>query len=601
MITIDFKNAFNSICRSAIASSLLERHPHLYPFFSWGYGQPTPLLLDGFVNGWSQTGVRQGDPLGPAFFSLGIQPLLEEIDNKLPQVTVMAYLDDVILAGPLDKITEAFDIVKTKAFEIGLVVNTAKCQLILPPGHEAMEPFPDFPTAFEGFRALGVPIGTRSYVAQEARKEFNKMSEPLQTIKTYSADIGFLLTRYCVNSRPTFLLRTVDPELTDEGSSTFDTNIDSTLAALSQVPSLPLSSQLLRGLPYRMGGLSAPRANRTRTAAYVASWCAARRLMGDLDVWEERDRSHEEALVKSMVPEWDPTSDDPPNVTQRGLNEQVVGSMRTELLDLLSGPQSRWFTSQARKGSASWLSSPMSRNPALSLSPEDYRENLRFRLLLPVVDDTPSIVRRCTCRHVGDQDLRDNPYHFLSCPKINGPRIRRHNDIRDALAQFLRHAVPAAQVATEPVLAQGPPMVRADLRISHSSWNTHVDVAVANPAGFCYANETRTPGVAKEEQKIDAYHSRIDPSFHILPFVLECTGTFAPRAADLIDKLTGLNLSNYRPNADIGKHRRFFKRRCQLFVARSLASMARLWRSEAPVHDIPDAYLSSSTPDEIDE
>lgn len=40
-------------------------------------------------------GVRQGDPLGPFLFSLGIRPLLHDLTTSLGRdCTVFAYLDD---------------------------------------------------------------------------------------------------------------------------------------------------------------------------------------------------------------------------------------------------------------------------------------------------------------------------------------------------------------------------------------------------------------------------------------------------------------------------------------------------------------------------
>src|SRR5690606_35398389 len=98
--SIDFSNAFNSIDRVSIYRSVEERIPQLLDFFRWSSGSVSPLFVGDDLVCNSASGVRQGDPLGPAFFALGIQPLLHNIADEFPQVNVVAYLDDVYLMGP---------------------------------------------------------------------------------------------------------------------------------------------------------------------------------------------------------------------------------------------------------------------------------------------------------------------------------------------------------------------------------------------------------------------------------------------------------------------------------------------------------------------
>ena len=58
----------------------------------------------------SQEGVHQGDPLGPALFSTAIHPVLLKVQSNHDDVTVLAYLDNIIILGLPDKIMSALRI-----------------------------------------------------------------------------------------------------------------------------------------------------------------------------------------------------------------------------------------------------------------------------------------------------------------------------------------------------------------------------------------------------------------------------------------------------------------------------------------------------------
>jgi hypothetical protein len=71
-------------------------------YFQWSYGDATELvLINGKVIGLSSTGVRQGDPLGPLFFSLGFMESLLQTKGAFPEISLLAYLDDCFFKGEI--------------------------------------------------------------------------------------------------------------------------------------------------------------------------------------------------------------------------------------------------------------------------------------------------------------------------------------------------------------------------------------------------------------------------------------------------------------------------------------------------------------------
>ena len=69
VLKIDLVNAFNLVSRQALLSECSTHFPELLPWVSWCYSRH-PVLWHTLGNLPSQSGVQQGDPLGPLLFSL---------------------------------------------------------------------------------------------------------------------------------------------------------------------------------------------------------------------------------------------------------------------------------------------------------------------------------------------------------------------------------------------------------------------------------------------------------------------------------------------------------------------------------------------------
>jgi molecular chaperone DnaK len=75
--------------------------------------------------------VRQGDPLGPLLFALGIHDILKDIaaHPDLTQVTNLAYLDDLTIIGDINLFPKVVNMLKEKFEIIGLKINPEKSQI----------------------------------------------------------------------------------------------------------------------------------------------------------------------------------------------------------------------------------------------------------------------------------------------------------------------------------------------------------------------------------------------------------------------------------------------------------------------------------------
>eukprot|EP00760_Papus_ankaliazontas_P020344 PhM_4_TR18420/c2_g1_i3/m.85164 len=70
-VKVDCANAFNTVSRQSILAAVAALAPSLGQYAANAYGAHTTLFW-GDVRLVSAAGVQQGDPLGPAFFSLAL-------------------------------------------------------------------------------------------------------------------------------------------------------------------------------------------------------------------------------------------------------------------------------------------------------------------------------------------------------------------------------------------------------------------------------------------------------------------------------------------------------------------------------------------------
>ena len=87
VVSVDLKNGCNLIPRSLVYKQLKSLCPVLLPYFVQTHGKPSnAYCLNGFKIGTVEQGVRQGDPMASLFFSVGIQGVLQLIQQKVRNV-----------------------------------------------------------------------------------------------------------------------------------------------------------------------------------------------------------------------------------------------------------------------------------------------------------------------------------------------------------------------------------------------------------------------------------------------------------------------------------------------------------------------------------
>jgi ubiquitin len=273
VLTVDAKNAFNTISRAHIARALFANPDlaPLVPLFSLLYGSPSELFVSTKCSDdilmailMSVEGTRQGDPLAALLFCLGLSPVLSKIAAAYPGVQINAFMDDITLCSTsLYDLDAAFADLQTELGLIGLVVNHKKCELFCGRNAPVVVGLPKHlttvPSNHSGIKVLGAFIGRTPKDEEDyIRQKMEKHTCLFSRLKSCPPELAVPIVTRCLVPRLGFFLRTheaIVPQAID-----FDTKILDLLAHVwgTTVPFTDLEKTILhlpRAAPF--GGFGA--------------------------------------------------------------------------------------------------------------------------------------------------------------------------------------------------------------------------------------------------------------------------------------------------------------------------------------------------------
>ncbi|CAE7174441.1 unnamed protein product, partial [Symbiodinium pilosum] len=298
LVKLDFRNAFNSVDRTALLRAVRADSPECACWADWCYGCSSRLLFgDSVIQ--STCGVQQGDPLRPLFFALVLQPALAAAEGPLD--LRYAFLDDVVLAGSSVPVCRALDRLTAEAARVGLVLEPTKSEVVVP--NSGICPL----------ASCGVAASLSCWAPLLA-------GPPTATMELPDAQTALLLLRYCASHvKLVHAARVTPPPLHEPALLEFDERVRS---CLEHIGALTLTQQAWRQacLKVRLGGLGLRSASRHAPAAYIAYVSACAAACSQLDPNFRLDLSQPVATYNAAVAAGDRVPPAPQHVRQQQLS-----------------------------------------------------------------------------------------------------------------------------------------------------------------------------------------------------------------------------------------------------------------------------------------
>ncbi|XP_075259889.1 uncharacterized protein LOC142351636 [Convolutriloba macropyga] len=423
VLQIDFQNAFNSVKRSHLLKATYEFIPGIAVFTNFCYSQHTPLFYNNAII-QSESGVQQGDPLGPLLFSLTLWPIIQKIKISVPDlVQHIWYLDDGFIAGSEDQTKQTLEILANEGPERGLILRKDKCELW------SIKDLPSIDQAVKrilgnGFEILGAAVGSKEFVASCLKRRVQKnlsMLDNLHHLNDPQCALGIL--RYCLGTpKLVYSLRTNTPS--NEMLEVLKSFDDGQREVLDQIIGSIIDDDAWQqsSLPISLSGLGVRQSQEQYKSAFVGSILASDELVNKItsrrpsesDTFKELQQSLEQFNILSH--------------TQKKIQEALDKEKLADLIRNQSSTREKArLQSLCLPHSGAWLAAPPIPALGLHLPAKEFQVSVKYRLGIAVYDQE----RKCPYCKSGTLDTFGD--HAVACHG-RGDAISRHDRIRDRIA-----------------------------------------------------------------------------------------------------------------------------------------------------------------------
>ncbi|KAL5483977.1 hypothetical protein EMCRGX_G020399 [Ephydatia muelleri] len=404
---VDMLNAFNMVSRQAVLDECAKFFPELLPWVSWCYGSHSSLWHPmGQVS--SQSGVQQGDPLGPMLFALVLHKLVTSIevdDNCLHLILEAWYLDDGVLAGERSAVIRALHLIEELGPYLGLHINFSKCEPFSRNGNSHFPPVVES-SLLPNMDILGVPIGDvvhcSRFIAEKCATP-KTLLKALVDVSAVDLHVAFSILRMCGSyCKLLHLARATPPSHCADYLKLFDEEVRLCFTSCIAVDVPDLSWQQAQLSP-SLGGLGFRSLALHSSAAFIASFASSG--------FCSPDNIH---MLQAVT----------------RFNAQVHPLESTTAEAVLACPLCREL--------CSWISAIPSTGLDLHLDSAECQVALRWWLGLDTSGSSP-------CPLCPDTALDPLGHHAATC-RHGGDVVARHNRLRDIFANFCRRAHLSVQV-----------------------------------------------------------------------------------------------------------------------------------------------------------
>ena len=437
LFKIDMANAFNCLRRDVFLSAAREKAPEIYRLLWQAYSAPSTLFY-GDTNLSSESGIQQGDPFGPALFSLGIDRLIQGLNCELN----IWYLDDGSIGDSPEKVLSCVEKLIRDLNEIGLVVNQSKCELIIlhHSEEEALRTEKSFRDMIPGLKVvqqsdcslLGAPLADAGISATMREKvgDLERMSSRLELVESHQA---FVLLKNCFAlPKVQYILRSSPVYKQVEELDRFDQTL---ISALSSITNVRFEGESLEQavLPVRLGGLGIRLSKHIALPSFVSSLHSVRDLV---DAILQNVSLADDSSLQTAVEAWRdkiPGIALPENAdlgSQKTWDRPLSESSAAKLLERADQVSRARLLAASSRESGLWLHALPS--PALGtlLDSESFRVSVALRV-------GAFVCKPHTCRCGQAMDAKG--LHGLSC-KYSAGRHPRHAALNDVVRRALQSA-----------------------------------------------------------------------------------------------------------------------------------------------------------------